>query len=55
MVSIAEYRKILNDQESTDEQIQKRIEYLVAFSKNIISLELEAYATKNKNKRVDSK
>ena len=55
MVSIAEYRKILNDQKSSDEQIQKRIDYLVAFCKNIISIELETYVKQNNNKQTSKR
>ncbi|MEI7765611.1 MAG: hypothetical protein WCI93_03440 [bacterium] len=43
MVSIDEYRKILGDYTSTDEQIKKRINYLEAFCRNIIKFELETY------------
>lgn len=48
-VSVEEYRKILNDYESTEEQIKKRLQFLEAFCENIIKLELENYVRKNKS------
>lgn len=44
MVTIAEYRKVLNDQRSSDEQIKQRLEYLEALLRNVIQSELAAYA-----------
>jgi len=41
--SIDEYRRILDDQKSTDEQVLKRIEYLESFCRNVIGVELEKY------------
>lgn len=41
MVTIKEYREILSDKESTDEQVQKRLQYLEALCQNIISSELK--------------
>jgi len=42
MVTIKEYREVLNDFESSDEQINKRLQYLEAFCRNIARLELQA-------------
>jgi hypothetical protein len=44
VLSVDEYRKILNDNASSSEQIKKRILYLEAFCRNIIRLELEKNA-----------
>jgi hypothetical protein len=41
IVTIEEYRKILKDYRSTDEEIKKRLEYLETFCRNIIKQELE--------------
>lgn len=41
MVTISEYRKMLNDYKSSDDQILKRLEYLRSFCRNVIKLELE--------------
>ena len=43
MISIKEYRKILNDQVSSDEQVKQRLQYLEAFCRNIIRLELKTH------------
>lgn len=43
MVTIAEYRKALNDQRSSDEQIKQRLEYLEALLRNVIQSELASY------------
>lgn len=43
LVSVAEYRKLLNDSTSTDQQIISRLKYLEAFCKNIIKPELQIY------------
>ena len=45
MVSVEEYREILMDRISSDEQIKKRLEYLEAFCRNIIQAELERYVS----------
>ena len=50
MVSIAEYREILKDSVSSDEQIKKRLEYLEAFCRNVIQSELENYVSKKRKK-----
>ncbi|OGZ65183.1 MAG: hypothetical protein A3C50_03020 [Candidatus Staskawiczbacteria bacterium RIFCSPHIGHO2_02_FULL_43_16] len=43
IVSVAEYRKILGDTTSTDKSITKRLQFLEAFCRNIIKLELQTY------------
>ena len=43
LVSIAEYRKLMNDNESTDERITQRLNYLEGFFRTIIRMELEKY------------
>lgn len=43
VVSVDEYRKILNDYSSPKELIIKRIEYLEAFCRNMIKTELREY------------
>jgi DNA mismatch repair ATPase MutS len=42
-MKIKEYRKLLNDNVSSDEQIQKRLDYLEALCRNVIRIELEKY------------
>jgi hypothetical protein len=48
MVTNEEYRKLLGDYKSTDEQIKKRVEYLEAFCRKVIKLELQNYGNKTK-------
>ncbi len=48
MVTIDEYRKILNDNKSSDEQITKRLEYLRALCRNVIRNEIKIYVKKSK-------
>ena len=43
MVSIEEYRILLNDQTSTDEQIVARLSYIEKLCREIIREELERY------------
>lgn len=50
VVSIAEYRKLLNDHTTPDERIQARIEYLVSVCRNIVRTEIETYVKSNKDK-----
>lgn len=50
MVTVDEYRKILKDYKSSDEQIIERVEYIVALAQNIIRDEIKAYATSSQNK-----
>ena len=42
-ISIKEYRKIMSDETSTDEQILKRLNYLEALCRNVIRTELEVF------------
>jgi hypothetical protein len=42
-LSLEEYRKIMKDDESTDEQIQARLDYLNAFLRNVIRAELDKH------------
>ena len=49
LVTTKEYRELLNDNETSDEQIQKRLEYLEAFCRNIIRQELEPKSLSQKN------
>jgi hypothetical protein len=44
MISKEEYRKILNDYTSTEEQVDKRLKYLEALLRNVVRNELECYA-----------
>ena len=44
MVTVEEYRKILNDYASTEEQINKRLKYLESLLRNVIRGEIEDYA-----------
>lgn len=46
-ISIKEYRKLMNDDISSDDQIRKRIQYLEAFCRNIIQIELKNISTKH--------
>ncbi len=40
LLSVQEYRNILSDSKSTEIEIKKRLQYLQAFCRNIIKLEL---------------
>jgi len=51
VVTIEEYRKLLNDNRSTDEQIKKRLVYLEAFCRNIITAEIVNYTNKKRNEQ----
>lgn len=42
-ISIAEYRKIMSDETSTDEQILKRLNYLEALCRNVTRQELDEF------------
>ena len=46
MLSIQEYREILKDDASSDEQIKKRLQYLEVFCRNVTKLEVENYVQK---------
>ncbi len=52
MISIEEYRKILGDNASSDEQVKQRLQYLEAFCRNIIRVELK-YNAKKLRKQVE--
>jgi hypothetical protein len=54
VISVEEYRKILNDFSSTEEQIKKRLEFLEALCRNVAKLELENYVNKAKNRTINS-
>jgi hypothetical protein len=41
VVSVEEYRKLVNDFTSSDERVEERLQYLEAFVRNIIRPELE--------------
>lgn len=49
IIPILEYRRLLNDEESADEQILERLSYLENFFRTIIRIELEDYANKAKS------
>lgn len=49
MVTIEKYREILNDRTSSDSQIKECLQYLEAFCKNVIDMEIENYININKN------
>ena len=48
IISIAEYRKILNDHKSSDEQVIKRLKYLEALCRNIIRPEIKTHVSKTR-------
>lgn len=48
LVSIAEYRRLLGDDTSTDKRIVERLQYLEAFCRNIIKPELQTYVQRQK-------
>jgi len=43
VITVEEYREILNDQASSEDLIKKRLQYLESFCRNVIKLELENY------------
>jgi len=49
VITIKEYRKILDDKKSSNEQIAKRLQYLEALCRNITKSELKTYVTKTRN------
>ena len=51
IISTEEYRDILNDMTSSEEQIANRVEYITALCRNIIRLEFEYYEEKNINSK----
>lgn len=46
MISVAEYRKILQDEKTSDGEIKKKIQYLETFCRNIIKVEINEYVKK---------
>jgi hypothetical protein len=46
LVSVVEYRKLLKDTKSTDEEIIARLQYLESLCRHIIQKELQDYAKK---------
>ncbi len=55
VIGLDEYRKLLNDATSTDGQIAKRVEYLEAFCRNIIKVELETLIESTRQTRRSKK
>lgn len=43
VVSVAEYRKLTGDRETSDEVVVSRLQYLEALCKNVCAIELESY------------
>ncbi len=54
-VTIKDYREMMNDEVSTDEQIEKRIQYLDTFCRNIIKAELKNFLAKNQKQKIVAK
>ena len=50
VVSVAEYRKLLNDNTTPDEKVRERIEYLAALCRNVAREEIKSYVSEIKNK-----
>ena len=50
IITVGEYRKILDDYASSDSQIKQRLQYLEAFCRNIIQDNLEKYVAQNRKK-----
>ena len=48
LVSVAEYRRLVGDNTSTDARITERLRYLEAFCRNIIKPELQNHYDKSK-------
>lgn len=46
VVSVEEYRRLLNDYQSTDERIRERLQYLESFCRTIIRAELKRFRMK---------
>jgi hypothetical protein len=46
VVSVEEYRRLLNDYQSTDERIRERLQYLESFCRTIIRAELKKFRMK---------
>lgn len=54
LVSVDEYREILDDYASTEEQIKKRLEFLEALCRNVAKSELENYVNEAKKRKAHS-
>lgn len=54
IVSVEEYRKMLNDQTSTEERIRERVEFLESFCRNLAKFELEHYVHQITKKRAST-
>jgi len=52
IIPIAEYRRLLKDDTSTDEQILNRLEYLESFCRNIIRNEIKTYVSKKPEEKI---
>ncbi len=48
LLTIDEYREIMNDYQTPDDVIQRRLLYIQSLCKNVISTELEKYLTQIK-------
>lgn len=48
IVSVDEYRKLLNDKITPDERVKERIWYLAALTRKIIKSEIERHAGKTR-------
>lgn len=48
MITVEEYRKITNDQVSSEEIISKRIKFIESLCRNVIRSEIKSYVSKNK-------
>ena len=46
LVTVSEYRTLLNDYTSADDQIIERLEYLESFCRNVAKFEIEKYIQK---------
>jgi hypothetical protein len=49
VISVDEYRSLVNDFDSSEDKIIQRINYLTAFCRNIARAELDRYVNKIKN------
>lgn len=52
IITIQEYRNLIGDNSTSNEQVKRRIEYLEALCRNIIRSEIDNYGkeTRSKNK-----
>jgi hypothetical protein len=50
VISVAEYRKLLGDEASTDQQIMQRLQYLESLCRDIARFELENYVKSARTK-----